>query len=111
MDAFDLSEIVEQHANHGQRYHEFFRDSTLSLGLFVLRVGETDTQLPHSEDEVYHVINGRGIIRVNEEDRSVSAGTTIFVGISIEHRFHSITEDLTILVFWAPPWRSRSTSA
>lgn len=111
MDAFELHEIVEQHAKQGQRYYEFFRDAALSLGLFVLRVGETDTQLPHTEDEVYHVIKGNGIIQVGSEDRPVAAGSTVYVGRGVDHRFHSITEDLTIMVFWAPPWRSQAASA
>ncbi len=111
MDAFDLSEIIQRHADHGERYHEFFRNSALSVGLFVLRAGETDTQLPHTEDEVYHVIQGQGTVHVSGEDRAVSAGSTVFVGTGVEHRFHSIEEDLAILVFWAPPRRSRGPSA
>jgi mannose-6-phosphate isomerase-like protein (cupin superfamily) len=111
MDAFELNEIVEQHASRGERYYEFFRDSALSLGLFVLRVGETDTQLPHTEDEVYYVIQGNGTIQVGGEDRPVTTGSTVYVGRGVDHRFHSITEDLTMMVFWAPPLRSQAASA
>ena len=109
MDAFELSEIVEAHSRLGQPYHEFFRASTLSLGLYVLRAGQPDPQTPHTEDEVYYVAQGRGSIRVANEDRAVAAGSTVFVKTGVEHRFHSITEDLVILVFWAPPRRSRAT--
>ena len=111
MDAFELSEIIDGHSRRGQSYHEFFRASTLSLGLYVLRVGQPDSQSPHTEDEVYHVIEGSGSIRVADEDRPVAAGSTVFVAAGVEHRFHSITEDLTLLVFWAPPWRSQTASA
>lgn len=111
MDAFELAEIVGQHGDRGQRYYEFFRSSALSLGLFVLRVGETDTQSPHTEDEVYYVIKGNGAIQVGGEDRTVTPGSTVHVGRGIDHRFHSITEDLTIMVFWAPPWRSQAVEA
>ena len=44
---------------------------------------------PITEDEVYHVLEGRGIIRVGEEDTPVSAGSTVFVAVGVEHRFHS----------------------
>ena len=108
MDAFDLPEILLQHRRHGQRYHEFLRTDSLSLGTYLLKAGEVDPQLPHTEDEVYHVLGGRGIIRVGEEDTPVSAGSTVFVAVGVEHRFHSITEDLSLLVFWAPPWQSRA---
>ena len=111
MDSFELPEIVDTHSRLGQPYHEFFRASTLSLGLYVLRAGQPDPQTPHTEDEVYHVIQGKGSVRVAGEDRPVAAGSIVFVETGVEHRFHSITEDLTMLVFWAPPRRSQAASA
>ena len=62
-----------------------------------------DRQKPHAEDEVYYVISGYGSIRVADEDRPVKPGSLVFVAAGIEHRFHSIEEDLRVLVFWAPP--------
>jgi len=81
------------------------------LGLYVIPAGEKDPQSPHTEEEVYYVLEGVGMIRVDDEDRPVSVGSTIFVGIGVEHRFHSITQDLKLLVFWAPPWRSGATAS
>jgi mannose-6-phosphate isomerase-like protein (cupin superfamily) len=52
---------------------------------------------------VYYVIAGRGAIRVGDEDRPVKPGSLVFVAAHVEHRFHSITEDLRVLIFWAPP--------
>jgi mannose-6-phosphate isomerase-like protein (cupin superfamily) len=49
------------------------------------------------------VIAGRGVIRVDGEDRGVKAGSLVFVAAGVEHRFHDIDEDLRVLVFWAPP--------
>jgi mannose-6-phosphate isomerase-like protein (cupin superfamily) len=68
----------------------------------VLPAGARDPQEPHTEDEVYHVVGGKGRIRVGEEDRTVEAGTVVFVEAGVDHRFHSIEEDLTVLVFFAP---------
>jgi mannose-6-phosphate isomerase-like protein (cupin superfamily) len=51
---------------------------------------------------VYYVLSGRGSIRVGAEDQAVGPGSIIFVAAQVEHRFHSITEDLQILVFFAP---------
>ena len=106
MNAFEIADIITQHHERGRPYHEFFRTETLSLGLYVIPTGEKDSQSPHTEEEVYYVLEGDGMIRVDDEDRPVSAGSTIFVGIGVEHRFHSIIQDLKLLVFWAPPWRS-----
>jgi hypothetical protein len=33
----------------------------------------------------------------------------VYVDEAVEHRFHTITEDLQILVMFAPPRRSRAT--
>ncbi len=72
------------------------------MGLYVLKAGGIDPQQPHSEDEVYYIAAGRGMIRVGGEDQPVEAGSVVFVAAGVEHRFHSITEDLHILVFFAP---------
>ena len=65
MDAFEMDELVAQRDRRGQPYYEFFRTTTLSLGLYVLPAGEQDRQLPHTEDEVYHVVEGKGMIQVD----------------------------------------------
>jgi len=102
MQAYDLPELLTAHAEAGKRYHQFLTVPALSAGLYLLPAGQPDPQQPHSEDEVYYVIGGRGQIRVADEDRAVQAGSTIFVAAGVEHRFHTITDDLTILVFFAP---------
>ena len=102
MDVHELPELIAQLNRSGQRFFEFLRVPSLSAGVYRLRAGSIDAQSPHTEDEVYYVISGRASIRVGTEDRSVSAGSTVFVPATIEHRFHSIEEDLIILVFFAP---------
>jgi mannose-6-phosphate isomerase-like protein (cupin superfamily) len=72
------------------------------VGLYNLPAGGIDPQKPHTEDEVYYIVEGHGYIRVGAEDRLVEPGTVVFVAATIEHRFHSISEDLKILVFFAP---------
>jgi quercetin dioxygenase-like cupin family protein len=41
-------------------------------------------------------------IRVGDEDRAVQAGSIVYVEKNAEHRFHSIEEELKLLVFFAP---------
>jgi mannose-6-phosphate isomerase-like protein (cupin superfamily) len=72
------------------------------VGLYVLPAGGTDPQRPHGEDEVYLVVRGRGHIRVADEDRAVEPGAVVFVPARVEHRFHDITEELVLAVFFAP---------
>lgn len=101
--AFEFSEIKDTLTQSGNLYHEFIKVETLSVGLYSLAAGSKDPQQPHTEDEVYYVISGRGQIHVAGEDRSVQPGTTVFVAAHDEHYFHSIEEDLELLVFFAPP--------
>jgi quercetin dioxygenase-like cupin family protein len=111
MEAFELSELMAQQGESGRLYLEFLRVPSLSVGLYRLPAGGTDPQQPHTEDEVYYVAGGGGMIRVGAEERAVQAGSVVFVAANVEHRFHSITEELTILVFFAPAEYSRRAEA
>jgi mannose-6-phosphate isomerase-like protein (cupin superfamily) len=51
---------------------------------------------------VYYVVSGKAQILVAEENQAVQAGSIIYVGKNVAHRFHSIEEELTLLVFFAP---------
>lgn len=97
-----LPEIAEQRAQSGKPYREFLRVPAMSAGLYVLPAGGTDHQKPHREDEIYYVIRGRARFKAGPEDREVSAGSVIFVAAEIGHRFYDITEELALLVFFAP---------
>jgi mannose-6-phosphate isomerase-like protein (cupin superfamily) len=102
MQHFDLETLADLQRRAGAAYHEFLRVPSMSLGLYALGAGATDPQTPHEEDEIYHVLRGRGRIRVGADDRAVEPGSVVFVGAREEHRFHSINEDLLLLVFFAP---------
>lgn len=102
MQAFELAALLRQHQNDGGNWSEFLRVPALSVGIYTLPAGSVDPQSPHSEDEVYYVLSGRAAIRVGDEDRPVQAGSLVYVPAFVDHRFHSIGEDLSILVFFAP---------
>ncbi|HKS37275.1 MAG TPA: cupin domain-containing protein [Verrucomicrobiae bacterium] len=102
MQAFELSAIDRRRLRDAKSYVEFLRVPALSIGLYVLPPGGVDPQKPHAEDEVYYVIRGQGMIRIGDEDREVRAGSVVLAPAKMPHRFHSITEELQILVFFAP---------
>ncbi len=102
MQAFDLQPLLADHEAAGRAYLEFLRVPALSAGLYVLPAGGTDPQQPHEQDEVYYVVNGRARFRVGEDDQPVAPGTLLYVPAREEHRFHSIEEELTVLVLFAP---------
>ena len=102
MDAFEMADLLAARERLGKAYHEFLRVPTLSMGLYVLPEGGVDPQQPHTEDEVYYVVRGQATIRVGAEDRPVGPGSVVFVAATVPHRFHSITEELAVLVYFAP---------
>jgi mannose-6-phosphate isomerase-like protein (cupin superfamily) len=103
MEIFEVDGIDAARLARSQQYHEFLRRDSMSVGLYVLRAREEDPQTPHSQDELYYVVSGRGTIRVGEDDRDVGPGSIVFVEAGVEHRFHTITSNLTVLVVFAPP--------
>jgi quercetin dioxygenase-like cupin family protein len=48
------------------------------------------------------VLRGRARFKAGSEDREVSAGSVIFVAAEVGHRFYDITEELAVLVLFAP---------
>jgi len=85
------------------------RSDLLSVGLYLLPAGGTDDQKPHNEDEVYYTVRGRATLQVGAEDHAVGPGTVLFVPALAPHHFHDISEELVLVVFWAPPERSVQT--
>lgn len=102
MIAFETSELIKEQQQTALPYLEFLRRRSMSLGLYVLEAGSDDPQQPHNEDEVYVVLEGRGMIRVAGRDRPVQPGSIVFVNAYMPHQFHSITETLRVLVMFAP---------
>jgi quercetin dioxygenase-like cupin family protein len=83
-------------------YREFLRVPAMSAGLYGLAAGASDPQRPHHEDEMYYVLGGRARFQAGEQDREVSAGSVLFVAAEVEHRFYDVSEELRVLVFFAP---------
>jgi mannose-6-phosphate isomerase-like protein (cupin superfamily) len=102
MQAYELAQLISQRESSNKLYLEFLKVPDLSMGVYVLPAGGTDPQSPHTEDEVYYVVSGRAKIMVAEEDRDVQAGSIVYVAKNVAHHFHSIEEELTVLVFFAP---------
>lgn len=102
MSVFQLDDLRRAHERAGRLYYEFVRVPALSTGLYVLPQGGTDPQQPHTEDEVYFVVAGRAQIEIAGESSPVQAGSVIFVPARVAHHFHSIVEELSVLVTFAP---------
>ena len=102
MNAFSLPDLLAAREQSGNLYHEFLRVPAMSAGVYHLTAGATDPQKPHTEDELYYIVRGRARLSVGDEDIPIEPGSLVYVEANVEHRFHTITEDLTVLVFFAP---------
>lgn len=104
---FNLADMEAERSASGKRYLEFLRVPALSAGLYVLPQEGLDQQTPHQQDEIYYVVSGRARMKITREDqapedRLVTEGIVIFVEAGTEHRFHSIEQDLVVLVVFGP---------
>lgn len=78
----------------------------MSVGTYVILAGGVDDQSPHTEDEVYVVLSGRGRFTSGGTTVDAVPGAVLFVPAHEEHRFTDVVEDLRVLVFFAPPYGS-----
>ena len=95
-------ESVVDRARTGDGYSEFLRVPALSAGVYVLAAGAVDRQSPHTEDEIYYVVRGHGRFRHGDQESAADPGDVLFVPAREAHRFHSITEELVLLVVFGP---------
>jgi mannose-6-phosphate isomerase-like protein (cupin superfamily) len=102
--AFDVAKIIDERRASGEPWLEFFRVPALSLGLYVLPAGGEDPQSPHGQDEIYYVVSGKATLRVNGQDTPARPGAILYVAAEADHKFHTIEEELTLLVFFAPAY-------
>jgi mannose-6-phosphate isomerase-like protein (cupin superfamily) len=102
MEPIALSTIREELAASDDLFVEFLRRESMSLEVYHLAAGSEDPQDPHTEDEVYYVLEGRAKIKIGEETHPVTAGDVVFVERGVEHNFFDIERDLTTLIFFAP---------
>ena len=101
-EVWSLAEALAAHREAGGSYHQFFQVPAMSAGIYTLPAGAADGQAPHVEDEIYYIVAGRAKVQIGARHYPFEMGATIFVAKEVEHRFHDIEEDLTILVIFAP---------
>jgi mannose-6-phosphate isomerase-like protein (cupin superfamily) len=85
----------------GKRFHYPIRHGTMRVGVYA-PVGH-DPQQPHTQDELYIVIRGRGTFVKDTDRRPFGPGDVIFVEAGVPHRFEDFTPEFaTWVVFWGP---------
>jgi mannose-6-phosphate isomerase-like protein (cupin superfamily) len=83
----------------------------LSVGTYSVPAGGQDDQSPHTEDEIYVVRSGRATLVTDSGIAPVEPGGVIYIPAGEHHRFTDVTEDLALIVIFAPPYGARSALA
>ena len=61
-------------------------------------------QTPHTQDEVYVIVRGHGILLHDGKRDSFEPGDLLFVAAGVEHQFEDCTKDLALWrLFYGPP--------
>ena len=100
MHSFDVG-MVKERLKAGSGGYEIVHESPgLEVGVYVLVAPEPDRQQPHEDDELYVVLEGRGMLEVEGESTPVQEGSAVFVPAGADHRFTGY-EGLSVLVTFA----------
>ncbi len=91
----------------GKRFVELLTHGSLSVEIYAPR--GHDPQTPHTRDEAYVVVQGRGEF-INGSDRhAFGPGDFLFVPAGVKHRFVDFTNDLVVwVVFYGPEGGERA---
>ena len=100
---FNIDELSTQNATTDLPYLEFMRVESMSAYIYELPAGASDEQTPHDQDEIYYVVKGKSDFTVDGETSAIKPGDILYVKKFAQHLFSNITEDLSLLVVFAPP--------
>lgn len=85
----------------GERFASVLEHGSLLAEIYAPQ--ETDTQQPHTRDELYIVVRGSGVFLNGRVRQWFSSGDLLFVPAGREHRFEAFTENLvTWVIFYGP---------
>ena len=101
--SFTVSDLQCQQQESGIAWMEFLKVPTLSMGVYHVPAGTDDreTHNPHDRDEVYVGISGVGQLTADGEKSVIEPGVIVYVKAGVEHHFHDVTHDLTLLVYFS----------
>lgn len=85
----------------GERYAGVLEHGSLEIEIYAPR--GTDPQKPHTRDEVYVVVSGRGEFINGSTRERFGPGDVLFMPAHEEHRFENFTDDLVVWVMFYGP--------
>ena len=102
MNAIEVEAVRRRLAAGNGGYEIVHSSPGLEVGVYVLVAPEPDHQQPHEDDELYVVLEGRGVLTVEGEETPLTEGQAAFVRAGADHRFTGY-EGLSVLVIFTKP--------
>ncbi len=88
-------------APNGDRFFVALERGELQIELYVPRLA--DDQQPHSRDECYVIVEGKGMFEMGSEVVPFETGDFFFVPAGVKHRFLDFGESMkTWVIFYGP---------
>jgi mannose-6-phosphate isomerase-like protein (cupin superfamily) len=107
---FDVDAARQELEACGGGYRIVHVSPGLEIGVYVLWAPEPDRQQPHEDDEVYLVLEGRGVLEIEARAVPLEPGQAVFVPAGARHGFCAY-EQLTVLVIFARRHVTDSTAS
>jgi len=73
-----------------------------SMSMIVFAPQGTDYQTSHTQDEIYVVMQGSGVLELAGDPVSCQQGDVLFVPAGVEHRFIEMVDLVTWAIFYGP---------
>jgi mannose-6-phosphate isomerase-like protein (cupin superfamily) len=95
---FDVTAVCDRLRETGG-YEVVHSSPGLEVGVYVLVAPEADRQQPHADDEIYLVLEGRGVLDVEGKRMELSEGHAVFVPAGAEHHFSGYEQLIVLVIF------------
>ena len=99
MHSFEIAAVKQRLREAGGGYEVVHESAGIELAVYVLVAPEADRQQPHADDEIYVVLEGSGVLQVEDNEVPVREGSAVFVEAGADHRFTAY-EHLSVLVIF-----------
>ncbi len=101
MNNFKLKDTILKLGESDSAFAEIFKHGTMSIEIY--KPVKIDHQQPHSQDEIYVILEGKGRFFNDGEWSNFNKGDLIFVKAGAEHFFQDFSDDfMTWVIFYGP---------
>jgi mannose-6-phosphate isomerase-like protein (cupin superfamily) len=100
---FDVEGVKRRLVAAGGGYEIVHESPGVEVGVYVLVAPEPDRQQPHADDEIYLVLEGSGLLDVEDEQVELREGHAVFVPAGAEHRFSAYEHLIVLVIFERRP--------